>query len=172
MDAVYEEVVKPPKRYAPLIRKRILFVAAYVLFFVAWAPVVFLFPDAVFVIAVLDVSLTAAFVLFTVHRLKPEFEYELFGERLTVSEIFGGRARKTRLKLDVRKIEFAAPVTDERAEKVDVKNVEKVYNAAFGRGDGCFVAIFDDDGDRAVLFFAPSDELLKRMGKFNRKITL
>ena len=172
MDAVYEEVVKPPKRYAPLIRKRIFFVAAYVLFFVAWAPVAVYFPQAIVAVAVVDISLTVAAVLFTWHRTRPEFEYELFGERLTVSEIFGGRARKTRLKLDVRKIEFAAPVTDERAEKIDVKNVEKVYNAAFGRGDGCFVAIFDDDGDRAVLFFAPSDELLKRMGKFNRKITL
>jgi len=167
MDAIYEEVVKPPKRYAPLIRKRILFVAAYVLFFAAWLPVVLYFPDAVFVIAALDLSLTAALVLFTVHRLNPEFEYELLGERLTVSEIFGGRARKKRLTLDVRKITAVYSMEDGKNVSVEV---EKVYNAAFGRGEGCFVALFDDDGDASALFFEPSDELLKRMHKVNRRI--
>ena len=107
--------------------------------------------------------------MFTIHRLKPEFEYELLGERLTVSEIFGGRVRKTRLTLDVRKITAVYSMKDGKNVSVEV---EKVYNAAFGRGDGCFVALFDDDGETAILFFAPTDELLKRIYKFNRKIKL
>lgn len=164
---VYEQVVKPPKRCPKLVRKRILFIAAYILFFVAWIPVAIYFPQAIPAISVLDVSFTAALVMFTVHRLKPEFEYELLGERLTVSEIFGGRARKKRLTLDVRKITAVYSMKDGKNVSVEV---EKVYNAAFGRGEGCFVALFDDDGDASALFFEPSDELLKRICKFNRRI--
>ena len=66
----------------------------------------------------------------------------------------------------MRKITAVYSMEDGKNVSVEVENV---YNAAFGRGEGCFIALFDD-GDASALFFEPSDELLKRMHKVNRRV--
>ncbi len=112
-------------------------------------------------------------VFFTWRFTRPEYELATVSNTLRFTIVYGNRTRRPQFEVEFRKMHKIAPY-DERGE-ADVKRFapDRVYCAASSmQAPNLYYAIWEEDKRHYVLYFEPTDHLLKICKYYNSAATV
>ncbi len=151
-----------------LLLKRIFFILCYIALVLVWliiglktkiiAPLVIFIPLTLFVL-----------IRITWKYTKVEFEISLISGILSLSEIYGGRSRKTIFEIPLKSIDAIAPYDDEGYERVLRYAPELEYSALSSKNaEDVYFALFEDTNEKKVIFLfeCDSEEKFLKICKF------
>ena len=149
--------------------KKILFVAAYVLYAVAifgigsmtklMLPFMCFIPLSLWIIVWLTWRFTQV-----------EYEYSFFSGALTVNRILGNRTRKKMMEVRIQAFSSVLPATEANLSKIEAFAAEETIFAASESGaEGIWVALWTDaeSGKRKALYFEPNEKAIKILKYYN-----
>ena len=151
-----------------LVFKRLTLIALYVL----WTMLLLLVGGAIKIIvpllALIPISLWIL-VWLTWRFTQVEYEYSFFSGILTVSRILGGKKRKVLLEIDLRRVECVLSCRDENADRISAYPCDRtVFAASSDQAVNLFAVMWrDEDGERILLYFEPTEKALKIMRYYN-----
>ena len=98
-------------------------------------------------------------------RQNVEFEYIVSGWSISIDKIISKRSRKRLFKLDVRKIELMAPVSEKF--KAEMDNTDTYIDASSSPyAEGLWFFVFKDrEGVRFLFVFEPNERILTFLRK-------
>ena len=167
---IYEYTVKPQTKGLWLRRK----IGAIILYFV-FAAVYFvisglLLDGALFYPMLFALPLILfGIILFSWKYTKVEFEFQLEGDTLKISEIYGKSARKKKLEVAVRDFIEIAPYTADSQEHVESFAPEKdfLFFSSLDSPALCY-GLFKGAEDKLwVVYFDVTDEMVRRLRRLN-----
>ncbi len=97
-----------------------------------------------------------------------ELEYSMTSGVMTFSRIWGSRRRKGVLSLIIKDFREVAPVDPETPARLRARGVEKTYLFASSmKAEDLYVAVFDDGGTPAAVYFEATERALKILRYYN-----
>ena len=97
-----------------------------------------------------------------------ELEYSMTSGYITFTRIYGSRTKKKVLDLCIKDMQAIAPVTDDTANVLNAKGVEKSYMfASHSTADDMYYAIFEKDGRKCVVYFEATQKALQIFRFYN-----
>ena len=155
----YEYVVARSNKGAGKV-KPFLFIVGYIVIALALltfalvskigAPLISLAPLAIAVV-----------IFFTWRYTKIESEYSITSGVLTLSEIYGGRSRKTVVEFKLKDCEEIAPLSDFGGRREAETDVTYTALSSNQSPNAYFAAFEDEKGRKCVLFFEATEKALK-----------
>ncbi len=108
------------------------------------------------------------------HTVSVEYEYCFTNGALDIDRVYAARRRKPFVALNAREIEYMAPVSD-RAYRNYFENtrIKKIYACSSLKDEGVYFVIFENQGDKSMLFFNPNDKIKDGFRRLNpQKVVL
>ena len=160
METFFEYIVKPPKDYKKLKRRKIRLAVFYCAFCViTFACVFFTFLNRFLVPFMAVIAILLYFIIrFTWPKTKPVYEISIELGVLRVAAIYGGRVRRLILKTGMyeNKIKDFAP--------------EKEYNAAFvDEQKNYFMLFVNENEEKSILYFNANVDQIGRFRRLNAR---
>ncbi len=160
---------------------RFALILLYVLFVSAWLLFGFTMQLFVQLLALIPIT-TWILVFFTWRYVSVEYEYSITSGELTFSKIFGGRSRRTCLRLLLRDAVRIAPLEDgEEAEKAAAYHPEREFSAISSlRAPDIYFVLFEyefkEHGKikkrRAIFYFEATAKALQICRFYNPSATV
>ncbi len=168
METFFEYIVKPPKDYKKLKRRKIRLAVFYCAFCViTFACVFFTFLNRFLVPFLVVIAILTYFMIrFTWPKTKPVYEISIELGVLCVAVIYGGRMRRVILKTEVKDAELIAPTNGMYENKIKDFAPEKEYNAAFVDGQKNYFMLFVNENDQKSILYFDAD--VDQIGHFRR----
>lgn len=160
------------KKNAALIAKRVSLILFYIFWTVGLLLLGFSFGLVVPLLALIPFSLWL-WVFLTWRLTQVEYEYSYFAGKLTVSRILGGRSRRVLCEITLRHLVSIRPCTEDaiaRAERFGAK--KPILAASSTDSPNLYVALWEEDGIRGVLYLEPTEKALKIIKMYNMSATL
>ncbi len=101
------------------------------------------------------------FCFFVKNNQKLEYDYTFTNGTLDIAKIYNNSRRKKLLTTDVREFEILAPASDEGFQRMLQHPGIKKLNYFLNRGGGLYYAVFTNNGEKTILIFEPSDEMVR-----------
>lgn len=166
--APYEYSVAEAKT-KKLLLKKLLFVAAYVLYcatvLIVGVIVKLILPILCFI------PLSLWIIIFLTWRFtQVEYECSFFSGNLTVSKILGGRSRKKLCEVRLRDLAAVFPYEDVNVSRAESFKAEKTVFATSDMGtESLYIALWTDtdSGKRMMLLFEPNEKAIKIIKYYN-----
>ena len=159
---------KPPT----LVAKRISLVLFYVLWTLGLVLLGISFGLIAPLLALIPLSLWV-WVFLTWRLTQVEYEYSYFAGKLTVSRILGGRSRRVLCEITLRHLVSIRPCTEDAIARAESFGVSKPILAASSTdAPDLYVALWEEDGERGVLYLEPNEKALKIIKNYNMSATL
>ena len=167
-DAPYEYAVRQKSTVAV---KRVTLIVGYVL----WAVALLLLGVKIKLIlpllALTPLSLWAI-VFLTWRWTQVDYEFSYFAGTLTVSRILGGRSRKVLAEIPLRDLISVRPCTEETAARAEATTTERpLFAISSTDAEGIYIALWNDDDARRILYFEPTDKALRIIRSCNFSAT-
>ena len=97
-----------------------------------------------------------------------EYDYTFTNGTFDIAKVINNNKRKRVLSLNVRELDQVAHTSDPGFQKALANPaVKKKYNCFLNRGGGLYYAIMIHDGQKSLLVFEPSKEMLKLFKTYN-----
>lgn len=168
--ATYEYVVQQ-KGKKVLIKKAVfitLYFAYVIGLFVLGTIIKLILPCLAFVPLTLWII-----AFFTWKHTNIEFEYSMTAGEITVSNIYGGRSRKTVTRLRIKDCELIAPLNEENRDRLVRFGAEKSFSALSSPdAEDAYFAIYKDGDKKCVFYFEATDRALKICKFYNSHATV
>jgi len=169
METFFEYVVKPPKGYSKIRKRKTGLIIFYIAFFIAAVALVFAVNKGfavpgVFLIGVAD------FVIYYVtwQKTKPEYEYCIELDIFKLAIIYGGRSRRVTVKTELKKAELIAPNNGMYQNKIKDFAPEKEYSGVFTDEQKNYFMLFRNENDvKSILYFSADVEQIKHFRRLN-----
>lgn len=165
----YEYVVTPERNGKTLLLK-LLLIAGYALFIIAW--IVFGFLTRIFIPLLAFIPLSLWLLIFITWRyVNIEYEYAVESGVVTFSKIYGGRSRKRITEFDIRTAERILPLSDENTSRaLEHFAPERRFSfAASEDAEGSMVALcVGEDNTHTSISFTADERLMKLLTLYNR----
>lgn len=149
--------------------KKLLFVAAYVLYCAVVLIVGFIVKLILPILCFIPLSIWII-VFLTWKYTQLEYEYSFFSGNLTVSRILGGRSRKKLCEVHLRDLAAVFPYRDANLSRVEAFGAEvTVFAASATQAEGLYVALWQDkeSGKRMMLYFEPNEKAIRIIKYYN-----
>ncbi|HHY82382.1 MAG TPA: hypothetical protein GX505_06845 [Clostridiales bacterium] len=102
------------------------------------------------------------FLCFTVrNNQRIEYDYTFTNGILDIAKVINNSRRKKLLSANIKEFEIIAPASDDGFMKMLQYPGIKKFNYFLNRGGGLYYGIFTHNGDKSILVFEPSEEMLK-----------
>ena len=92
---------------------------------------------------------------------KLEYDYTFTNGTFDIAKVINNTRRKKLLSTEIKEFEIIAPTSDEGFQRMLQHPGIKKYNYFLNRGGGLYYGIFTHDGQKSILIFEPSDELVR-----------
>ena len=175
MTSVFDYVVKPPVGYKKLKKRKIILIFVYTVIAIVGvcAGLLTWQYGLLFPIVALTVGIDAVAVVFTWKKTRPEYEYLIEAGEFSFSAIYGGRARRTVLTLDLAAAIFIAPNNGTYETRLRDFSPKKEINGVFSEEQRNYFMLFNDENDEPTVFYFNADtELVRAIRKYNAKIVV
>jgi len=96
-----------------------------------------------------------------------EYDYTFTNGTLDIAKIINNSKRKKLLSADIKDFEIIAPASDEGFMRMLNHPGIKKYNYFLNRGGGLYYGVFTHNGDKSILVFEPSEEMVKLFKQVN-----
>ena len=160
------------KKTAALVGKRISLILFYIFWTVGLLLLGFSFGLIVPFLALIPLSVWI-WVFLTWRLTQVEYEYSFFAGKLTVSRILGGRSRRVLCEIPLRHLISIRPCTEDAIARAESFGAKKPILAASSiDSPELYVALWEEDGERGVLYFEPIEKALKIIKNHNMSATL
>jgi hypothetical protein len=90
-----------------------------------------------------------------------EYDYTFTNGTLDIAKIINNTRRKKLLSADVKEFEIIAPTSDSGFQRMLQHPGIKKYNYFLNRGGGLYYGVFTHNGEKSILVFEPSDEMVR-----------
>lgn len=170
---IYEYVVAPQKE-GKYLMKRILMICAYVALVLALLVLLISFPALTPVFA-LSLVFMLIIIFFTWRFVSVEHEYSMVSGEVTLSDIYGGRSRKTIVTFRLKECTMIAPAhVREWQERAELFGASRVYSALSSPDapDAYFATFEDEKGTRCIVYFEATEKALKICRFYNPSATV
>lgn len=164
----YEYVVEK-KLEGSFLARRVLMIALYVIYVLAFFVVGTITRLGVPMLALIPITLWMLIWL-TWPYCKIEYEYALMDGELTFSTIYGGRRRKEQFSIRISSAERVAPIGGEYDAEVVSFEPTRVYNglsSAKEPKDAYFLLFENEDGEGCVFYFEATARMLRILKYYN-----
>jgi hypothetical protein len=92
---------------------------------------------------------------------KIEYDYTFTNGTLDIAKVINNSKRKKLLTADIKEFEVIAPASDEGFMRMLQHPGIKKLNYFLNRGGGLYYGVFTQNGQKSILIFEPSDEMLR-----------
>ena len=142
-----------------------------------WVPLVLLSVIFILLNIPVWVILIPVYPLIWMKILKPvfypyvyiEYEYTVASGSLRFAEVLGKCRRRERLDLTVSSLSAIAPYSGEYKAAADAKDIAHRYEfVSTMNAPEIYYALFEEDGEKSVVFFQPTNKALGLMHFLNR----
>jgi len=97
-----------------------------------------------------------------------EYDYTFTNGTFDIAKVINNAKRKKILSVNVREIDQLAHTSDPGFQRaLSNPSIKKKYNCFLNRGGGLYYAIIVQEGQKALLVFEPSEEMLKLFRTYN-----
>ena len=167
----YAEYTVTKKAEGTNLRKRILLIAAYVIYAILAVVLMLQFRLAMW--GFLFFLLFIIIVFFTWKLAKEDRKYECLNAKLVISELNEGIGAKPKVVSEelISAYSIIAPVTDEYKDKWSAADEVKDFRGDTKSPDSYFARL-EKDGKSTVIFFEVTNKMLKVMKFYNSKGTV
>ena len=118
-------------------------------------------------LAILPLSFLGV-VLYLWKYFNVELEYSMTSGYITFTRIYGGRSRKKVLDLSIKDMQAITPVTENTADDLNTRGVEKIYMfASHSTAEDMYVAVFEKDGQKCAVYFEATQKALQIFRFYN-----
>ncbi len=167
--STYEYVVSEKMKGVKTL-KRLGLILLYTVFVVAWFVfgfVTHLFP----LLALMPVTLWML-VFFTWRYVQVEYEYSITSGEITLSNIYGGRSKRTLCTFPLKSCATIAPLTEKYDYLIDRFAPEKTVNCLSGEdSEDAYFMLADIGGKRAVVYVEATEKFLRLCRFYNASAT-
>ena len=169
----YAEYTVTKKAEGTNLRKRILLIAAYVLYVAIVVTITVVTKGGGAMWGFLFFLLFIIIVFFSWKLVKEDRKYECLNAKLVISELNEGIGAKPKVVSDelISAYSIIAPVTDEYKDQWSVADEIKDYRGSSKSPDSYFARL-EKDGKSKVVFFEVTNKMLKVMKFYNSKGTV
>lgn len=165
----YEHIVKQ-KVEGNLLYQKICLILAYIIIFVmplylilTLCPVYLWVP---FILVITTVTVIA--ILMTWKYTSVEFEYSIFGDTISFVSIYGKKSRKGKLTVALKDFSEIGKYTDSAEKHLEGVVIDKDYLfISHLMAEHLYYGLFDDDGDKCIVYFEATDKALSLIKKYN-----
>lgn len=98
---------------------------------------------------------------------KVEYDYTFTNGTLDIAKIINNSNRKKLLSADIKEFEIIAPTSDDGFTRMLNHPGIKKYNYFLNRGGGLYYGVFTHNGNKSILVFEPSEEMVKLFKQVN-----
>ena len=165
----YEHIVKQ-KVEGNLLYKKICLILAYIiiftmpLFLILTLCPVFLWVPFILVIA----TITVIAILMTWKYTSVEFEYSIVGDTISFVSIYGKKSRKGKLSVAIKDFSEIGKYTDAAEKHLEEVVIDRDYLfISHLMAEHLYYGLFDDDGDKCIVYFEATDKALSLIKKYN-----
>ena len=99
-----------------------------------------------------------------------EYDYTFTNGAFDIAKVINNNKRKKLLTTEIKEFEVIAPTSDEGFQRMLQYPGIKKLNYFLNRGGGLYYGIFTHEGQKSILIFEPSDELIQMFRKTNPRI--
>lgn len=97
-----------------------------------------------------------------------EYDYTFTNGTFDIAKVINNNKRKRILSIDVRGLDQVAHTSDPGFQRaLSNPAIQKRYNCFLNRGGGLYYAVMIVDGQKSLLVFEPSNEMLQLFKKYN-----
>lgn len=132
--------------------------------FLAFNFLIFLFSGVLKVWTIVGLIVTVAIAVgfyFLRNNQRIEYDYTFTNGTLDIAKVVNNNKRKKLLTAEVKDFEIIAPTSDDGFERMLNHPGIKKLNYFLNRGGGLYYGIFTHEGDKTILVFEPSEEMVK-----------
>lgn len=165
----YEHIVKQ-KVEGSLLYKKICLILAYIIIFIMPLYLILtlcpLFLWVPFILVILIVTVIA--ILMTWKYTNVEFEYSIFGDTISFVNIYGRKSRKGKLTVAIKDFSEIGKYTDAAEKHLEEVVIDRDYLfISHLMAEHLYYGLFDDDGDKCIVYFEATDKALSLIKKYN-----
>ncbi|MGI6537987.1 MAG: hypothetical protein ACOX22_06595 [Caldicoprobacterales bacterium] len=106
-----------------------------------------------------------SFVIRNMQRI--EYDYTFTNGTLDIAKVINNSRRKKLLTADIKNFEVLAPISDDGFQRMLNHPGIKKLNYFLNRGGGLYYGVFEHEGEKALLVFEPSEEMVKMFKMVN-----
>ena len=99
-----------------------------------------------------------------------EYDYTFTNGAFDIAKVINNNKRKKLLTTEIKEFEVIAPTSDDGFQRMLQYPGIKKLNYFLNRGGGLYYGIFSHEGQKSILVFEPSDELIQMFRKTNPRI--
>ena len=99
-----------------------------------------------------------------------EYDYTFTNGAFDIAKVINNNKRKKLLTTEIKEFEVIAPTSDDGFQRMLQYPGIKKLNYFLNRGGGLYYGIFSHEGQKSILIFEPSDELIQMFRKTNPRI--
>lgn len=97
-----------------------------------------------------------------------EYDYTFTNGILDIAKVINNAKRKKLLSADIREFEIIAPTSDAGFERMlNHQGITKRHNYFLNKGAGLYYGVFTNEGQKSMLVFEPSENMISIFKKFN-----
>ena len=157
---MYEKIVKVKSS-----KRKAIFISAilsYLLYLTVWILIGIAVPKLMIPIFAGGILSCALIILITWKYLFLEYEYSFYLDTLSISKIYGKRKIKHLVDVDLKKLLFVAPATEESIKKADQLNPDKrIISVSNEYAENIYLLVTgEEDKDRLLVFIEADDRSL------------
>ena len=165
----YEHIVKQ-KIEGSLLAKKVCLVLAYIILFtlpsfliISFCPIFLMVP---FILVIATITVIA--YLMTWKYTSVEFEYSIFGDVISFVNIYGKKSRKGKLDVAIKNFSEIGKYTEAAEKHLEEVVIDKDYLfISHLLAEHLYYGLFDDDGDKCIVYFEATDRALSLLKKYN-----
>ena len=125
---------------------------------------VFLWVPFILVIA----TITVIAILMTWKYTSVEFEYSIVGDTISFVSIYGKKSRKGKLSVAIKDFSEIGKYTDAAEKHLEEVVIDRDYLfISHLMAEHLYYGLFDDDGDKCIVYFEATDKALSLIKKYN-----
>jgi hypothetical protein len=98
---------------------------------------------------------------------KIEYDYTFTNGTFDIAKVVNNTRRKKLLTAEIKEFEAIAPTSDDGFPRMLQHPGIKKYNYFLNRGGGLYYGVFTKGGQKSILIFEPSDELVRMFKMVN-----
>ena len=108
------------------------------------------------------------FLSFTIrNKQRIEYDYTFTNGTLDIAKVINNTRRKKLLTADVKTFEVLAPTSDDGFQRMLQHPGIKKLNYFLNRGGGLYYGVFTNNGEKTILIFEPSEEMVEMFRMVN-----
>lgn len=154
---LYEKIVKVKNAKQRV--KLISAILSYILYFVIWVFIGFLNPEKLILIFIGGILSDVLIILVTWKYLFLEFEYSFYMNVLSIAKIYGKKKRSTVIEIDLNKLVFIAPATEEsiaNAERLEASS--RIISVSSEYAENIWLLVTGEENEPRDMVFIEADD--------------